>query len=117
MRTVSEPVANELKERFQPDIDQRTNKFIWLGTHRILDAFTFIFVDTPAGWIQAHAYRFDDGSPVWDKAVLEIDLSDGILDGRVRRPALECSACNRKIPRRFNRCMYCGVDIEQDLFS
>jgi len=48
--------------------------------------------------------------------IVEIDLSDGILDGRVRRPAMECHACNRRIPRRFTRCMYCGVEIEQDPF-
>jgi len=35
------------------------NKFIWLGTHKLFDAFTFIFKETPAGWIWVHAYRFD----------------------------------------------------------
>ncbi|RKR03758.1 bifunctional salicylyl-CoA 5-hydroxylase/oxidoreductase [Maricaulis maris] len=45
---------------FKPDIETRRNKFIWLGTHRVFDAFTFIFTETPHGWIWAHAYRFDD---------------------------------------------------------
>ena len=49
--------------------------------------------------------------------IVEIDLTDGILDGRVRRPAAECHACKRRIPRRFTRCMYCGVEIEQDPFT
>ena len=53
-------IRTELEAHFEPDVDRRANKFIWLGTHRILDAFTFIFVDTPEGWVQAHAYRFDD---------------------------------------------------------
>ncbi len=35
------------------------NKFVWLGTHRIFQAFTFIFVETEFGWFQAHAYRFN----------------------------------------------------------
>ncbi len=46
-------------EQFQPEIDERKNKFIWLGTHKVFEAFTFIFLDTPHGWIWAHAYRFE----------------------------------------------------------
>jgi anthraniloyl-CoA monooxygenase len=44
---------------FQPDIDVRKCRYIWLGTHRKLEAFTFIFEQTAWGWFQAHAYRFD----------------------------------------------------------
>jgi anthraniloyl-CoA monooxygenase len=44
---------------FRPSIERRPNKFIWLGTTRLFDAFTFAFEETEAGWIWAHAYRFD----------------------------------------------------------
>jgi len=45
---------------FQPDIDVRACKYIWLGTHQKFDdAFTFIFEETEHGWIWAHAYQFD----------------------------------------------------------
>jgi anthraniloyl-CoA monooxygenase len=45
---------------FQPDIDIRKNKFVWLGTHQKFDdAFTFIFEETEHGWVWAHAYQFD----------------------------------------------------------
>jgi anthraniloyl-CoA monooxygenase len=44
---------------FQPQVDIRKNKFVWLGTHRTFQAFTFIFVETEFGWFQAHAYRFN----------------------------------------------------------
>ena len=44
---------------FQPDLDLRKNKFIWLGTQRLFEAFSFIFKKTDHGWIWAHAYRFD----------------------------------------------------------
>ncbi len=47
-------------EVFRPDIEHRRNKFIWLGTDRVFDAFTFIFEETDQGWIWAHAYRFDE---------------------------------------------------------
>ncbi|MEE2716304.1 MAG: bifunctional salicylyl-CoA 5-hydroxylase/oxidoreductase [SAR324 cluster bacterium] len=44
---------------FQPDLDIRANKFTWLGTHKVFEAFTFIFEQTEHGWIWAHAYKFD----------------------------------------------------------
>jgi anthraniloyl-CoA monooxygenase len=40
------------------DIDVRANKFVWLGTSKVFDAFTFAFEETPHGWVWAHAYRF-----------------------------------------------------------
>jgi len=52
-------IRERYSEFFVPDIDLRLNKFIWLGTHRLFDAFTFLFEETEHGWIQAHAYRFD----------------------------------------------------------
>lgn len=47
-------------DRFDVDIETRANKFIWLGTPRLFDAFAFLFVPTDHGWIWAHAYRFDE---------------------------------------------------------
>jgi anthraniloyl-CoA monooxygenase len=44
---------------FEADIDTRANKYVWLGTHKAFDAFTFAFVETEHGWVWAHAYRFD----------------------------------------------------------
>ncbi len=35
-------------------------RFVWLGTHKTFDAFTFAFEQTEHGWFQAHAYKFDD---------------------------------------------------------
>jgi anthraniloyl-CoA monooxygenase len=45
-------------EAFGVDVDVRTNKFVWLGTSKVFDAFTFAFEETEHGWIWAHAYRF-----------------------------------------------------------
>ena len=44
---------------YQPDIDLRRCRFVWLGTRKLFDAFTFAFEETEWGWFQAHAYRFD----------------------------------------------------------
>jgi anthraniloyl-CoA monooxygenase len=56
---INSKVRTRYADSFAPDIELRANKFIWLGTHRPFDAFTFIFTETKAGWIWAHAYRFD----------------------------------------------------------
>ncbi|HVN43869.1 MAG TPA: bifunctional salicylyl-CoA 5-hydroxylase/oxidoreductase [Steroidobacteraceae bacterium] len=43
---------------FEPDIDVRPNRFIWLGTRQRFPAFTFAFEKTGHGWFQIHAYQF-----------------------------------------------------------
>ena len=47
-------------EQFDVDIQVKKNKFFWFGTTKQFDAFTFAFEQTDAGWVWAHAYRFDD---------------------------------------------------------
>ncbi len=46
---------------YRPDIDLRRCRFVWLGTSKLFEAFTFAFEETEHGWFQAHTYRFDDG--------------------------------------------------------
>ena len=67
-------------ETYKPDIDTRLCRFVWLGTRKLFEAFTFAFEETEHGWFQAHAYRFDDTTStfiieapenVWRKAGLE----------------------------------------------
>jgi anthraniloyl-CoA monooxygenase len=47
---------------YQPDIDTRRCRFVWLGTHKTFDAFTFAFERTEHGWFQAHAYKYDENT-------------------------------------------------------
>jgi hypothetical protein len=49
--------------------------------------------------------------------VNEIDLSDGKLDGKVRRPAVKCPRCGRTVSRRFDNCIYCSEPVRRDPFS
>jgi len=56
---INSRIRDSHAEWFQPDIDVRSNKFVWLGTHKRFDAFTFLFTETEHGWIWVHAYRFD----------------------------------------------------------
>jgi anthraniloyl-CoA monooxygenase len=53
-------IRNAHAEHFDVDIQVRRNKFFWFGTTKVFDAFTFAFEKTEAGWVWAHAYRFDD---------------------------------------------------------
>jgi anthraniloyl-CoA monooxygenase len=53
------PIRARYAESFQPDIDVRKCRYIWLGTNKRLDAFTFAFEESQCGWFQLHAYRFD----------------------------------------------------------
>ncbi|MSQ20728.1 MAG: bifunctional salicylyl-CoA 5-hydroxylase/oxidoreductase [Betaproteobacteria bacterium] len=52
-------VRRKYEAQFQPDVDMRKCRFIWLGTKKRLDAFTFSFKETEHGWFALHAYRFD----------------------------------------------------------
>ena len=56
--------GNRKNRRF----DVRPARYLWLGTSRRFDAFTFIFVETPGGVFQVHAYRFDESQSAWNLA-------------------------------------------------
>jgi 2-polyprenyl-6-methoxyphenol hydroxylase-like FAD-dependent oxidoreductase len=47
------------RDRFRTTVRLGRNKYIWLGTSKVFDRFTFAFVPTPAGWVWCHAYGFD----------------------------------------------------------
>ena len=57
---INSAVRQRHAEVFQPDIVTRPNRYIWLGTHKLYDAFTFLFEKTEHGWFQAHVYKFDE---------------------------------------------------------
>ncbi|MGH3974199.1 MAG: FAD-dependent monooxygenase [Pseudonocardiaceae bacterium] len=46
-------------KRYQTDVLVGRNKFLWLGTYRVFNAFRYAFEQTPAGWIWLHAYYLD----------------------------------------------------------
>ena len=85
---INSRIRNQHPESFKPDVDERNCRFVWLGTRKVFDAFTFIFVENEHGWFQAHAYRFEDGlstfivethNDTWEKAGIgEMSQEDGI---------------------------------------
>ncbi len=56
---INSRIRTRYESSYQPDIDTRLCRFVWLGTHKTFDAFTFAFEQTEHGWFQAHAYKFD----------------------------------------------------------
>ena len=59
---VNSVIRARYPEVFQPDMLVRPNRYIWLGTDKAFDAFTFDFRRTEHGWFQAHIYRFDENT-------------------------------------------------------
>ena len=57
---VNSRIRQKYAKVFQPDIVTRPNRFIWLGTTQLYDAFNFHFEKTEHGWFQSHVYKFDD---------------------------------------------------------
>ncbi|MFD7137475.1 FAD-dependent monooxygenase [Streptomyces sp. NPDC059894] len=43
-------------EHFGTDLTTGRNPYLWLGTTRVLDSFTFAFVETDHGWIWCYGY-------------------------------------------------------------
>ncbi|MEA3035728.1 MAG: anthraniloyl-CoA monooxygenase [Sphingomonadales bacterium] len=53
-------IRTAYEAHFGIDIQVRKNRFFWFGTPKAFEAFTFAFEQTEAGWVWAHAYRFDE---------------------------------------------------------
>lgn len=43
------------------------------------------------------------------KKVEELDLSDGIADGKMKTAPRSCTSCGRPLGRRRAHCLYCGA--------
>ncbi|TQJ46910.1 FAD-dependent monooxygenase [Streptomyces sp. SLBN-115] len=43
---------------FGPELTPGRNSYIWLGTTKVFDSFTFAFVETEHGWIWCYGYPF-----------------------------------------------------------
>jgi len=48
-------------EVFEPETDERPNRFVWLGTTYPFEAFTFYFKENAHGLFRVHAYRYEPG--------------------------------------------------------
>lgn len=87
-------------EFFKPNIQVRKNRFIWLGTRKKLDAFTFDFRKTEWGWFTLHAYRFDED---WSTFIVETPEKNWLAAGIDKMEKEESIAlCERLFAERLD---------------
>ncbi len=70
-------VRTRYADTFEPTLEVRDCRYIWLGTDKVFDAFKFYVAQTPYGVMQIHGYPYDATgstfivemtSAVWEKA-------------------------------------------------
>jgi anthraniloyl-CoA monooxygenase len=75
-------VRAALATHFEPQLDTRRCKYMWLGTDLVLDAFKFFVLETDHGVFQVHAYPYDaamstfiveTNEATWRRAGLDTD--------------------------------------------
>jgi anthraniloyl-CoA monooxygenase len=82
------------ESEFQPNIEVRKNRFIWLGSRKKLAAFTFDFRETEWGWFNLHAYRFDAD---WSTFIVEMPEKNWLAAGIDKMEAKQSIALCEKI--------------------
>lgn len=85
---VNSVVRDTFVDAFKPNLQEGKAKYIWLGTRRVFDSFTFIFRENEHGLFQAHVYPFDGHTSTfivecdeltWQRASLDqVDEADSI---------------------------------------
>jgi anthraniloyl-CoA monooxygenase len=74
-------IRTRYAEDYQPFVETRRCRFVWLGTKKKFDAFTFVFKETEHGWFQAHIYQFDgDTSTFIVETPEEVWRKSGLAD-------------------------------------
>ncbi|CAN1498934.1 salicylyl-CoA 5-hydroxylase [Flavobacteriaceae bacterium] len=62
-------IGSQIRTQFASDfgtkIELKKNRFVWMGSTKPLDAFTYFFRNTPYGMIVAHAYQYEKGMSTW----------------------------------------------------
>lgn len=62
-------INSGIREQFKEDFGTTTvlqkNKFVWMGSTKPLDAFTYFFRETPHGTFVAHTYQYEEGMSTW----------------------------------------------------
>jgi anthraniloyl-CoA monooxygenase len=92
-------VRGRLPEVFKPDIVTRPNRYIWLGTRKLYDAFTFLFEKTEHGWFAAHIYKFDPETSTFIVECPEkVWLAHGLDEAD---PAASIAFCERLFARNL----------------
>jgi anthraniloyl-CoA monooxygenase len=62
---VNSILRRQHEDVFRPRVEMGRSRYIWFGTHRVLDSFTFVFRESDHGLFQVHAYPFDGTTSTW----------------------------------------------------
>jgi len=62
---IGSAIRTQFASEFGTKIELKKNRFVWLGSTKPLDAFTYFFRTTPAGTIVAHTYQYEEGMSTW----------------------------------------------------
>jgi anthraniloyl-CoA monooxygenase len=65
---------------FQPDLDVRSARYMWLGTPLVFDAFKFFIAETDIGTVQAHAYPYSESMSTF---IVELEEGSWSRSGQV----------------------------------
>src|SRR5437868_1502201 len=65
---------------FQPQLDVRRSRYMWLGTPLVFDAFKFFIAETDIGTVQAHAYPYSDSMSTF---IVELEQGSWSRSGQV----------------------------------
>ncbi len=58
-------IRTKYQKEFGTKITLKKNRFVWLGSTKPLDAFTYFFRTTQHGTIVAHSYQYEQGMSTW----------------------------------------------------
>jgi anthraniloyl-CoA monooxygenase len=62
---IGSAIRTKFASEFGTKIELKKNRFVWLGSTKPLDAFTYFFRTTPFGTIVAHTYQYEEGMSTW----------------------------------------------------
>lgn len=62
---IGSAIRTKYEKEFGTQIEMKKNRFVWLGSTKPLDAFTYFFRNTEHGLIVAHSYQYQDGMSTW----------------------------------------------------
>ncbi|RKS02910.1 bifunctional salicylyl-CoA 5-hydroxylase/oxidoreductase [Flavobacterium sp. 102] len=62
---IASGIRTQYESEFGTKITLKKNRFVWLGSTKPLDAFTYFFRTTPHGIIVAHSYQYEEGMSTW----------------------------------------------------
>jgi anthraniloyl-CoA monooxygenase len=62
---IGSQIRTKFSKEFGTKIELKKNRFVWLGSTKPLDAFTYFFRTTPYGMIVAHSYQYEKGMSTW----------------------------------------------------